>query len=268
MRRKRRDHVGRTRGSRSARLEVRGRGRGLLTREEVEALVSEFSLDLISVHASDGEYLYASANAEELFGWRPEQLVGRGAREYFHPDDLVRIEREEGSRPFGGTGRIQYRLRCGDGAWRWVETRCRAELRDGNVNRIVCLTRDIERERRRGTVAAAEPGASDTAASFLVRTRSAIAHLGYTRSVTAKAVARELGVSLRTLQRRLQEQSRTVSLLRVEVFRAVAERMLRDAAPTQEVARRVGFSSRSSFQRAFRRWTGATPGSFRTRSRS
>lgn len=239
-----------------------------LARSEVEALVSRLARDCISIHAMSGAYLYVSENVEEMFGWSPAQLLGRSVLEYVHPEDAGAVRADLASHASLATGRIQYRLRCADGTWRRVETRCRAEGSDGCVRRVVCLTRDIQRDRPRGgAVGEIRPG-SASGPAFLLAIREAIADLGFARSATAQAVARELGVGLRTLQRRLKQQSWTVSRLRSTVFQDIAERMLKEGAAADEIARRLGFSSRSSFQRAFRRWTGTTPGHFRKRARA
>jgi PAS domain S-box-containing protein len=229
-----------------------------LTPAEAEAFISRFAPDFISVHASDGHWLYASANVREMFGWEPRQLLGRSATEVLHPEDLGRLQLGHGLRRGDREGRVRHRLRCADGTWRWVETRSRAEISEGKVGRIVWLTREIPDERPRG---GAHAGGEDR---FLQGVRSAVAQLGFTKSATAASVAREMGVSLRTLQRRLQRMSWSVSRARDDVFRRIAEGMLREEGTSvDEVVARLGFSSRSAFHRAFRRWTGLTPGAFR-----
>jgi PAS domain S-box-containing protein len=252
------------RGRRSPKAPREPEAAGPLTREEAEALISRFAPDFISVHAGGGEFLYASANVREMFGWEPRELLGCNAYAYFHPEDLRRALRRW---PRGGAARRQYRLRCADGTWQWVETRGRAEVSRGKVRRLVWLTRAIE-HRPAGASDAPAHAEGAAAASFVLRVRAAFAHLGFAKSGTSAAVAREAGVSLRTLQRRLQSLSWSVSKLRTEVFREIAEKMLAVGAPVDEVVARLGFSSRSSFHRAFRRWTGTTPGAFRAPSAS
>ena len=240
-----------------------------LARSAVEALVSRLARDCISIHAPSGAYLYVSENVEEMFGWSPGQLLGHSVLEYVHPEDASAVRADLASHASLATGRIQYRLRCADGTWRRVETRCRAEGSGGSVRRVVCLTRDVQRDRPRGGAAGEiRPGGPGGGSTFLLAIRETIADLGFARSATAEAVARELGVGLRTLQRRLKQQAWTVSRLRSTVFQDIAERMLKEGSAAEEIAQRLGFSSRSSFQRAFRRWTGTTPGHFRKRARA
>lgn len=81
------------------------------------------------------------------------------------------------------------------------------------------------------------------------------------------AVASELGMSPRTLRRRLAEEGLTFEGVRDAVLSTIARDRLRDARLSlEEVAYIVGFSEVSAFRRAFRRWTGTTPGRYRRTS--
>ncbi len=78
------------------------------------------------------------------------------------------------------------------------------------------------------------------------------------------AVARRLGLSPRTLQRRLGESDLVYQELSDDVLRGLAERYLRDdRLSIGEVAYLLGYSEPSAFHRAFRRWSGVTPGAYR-----
>ena len=76
----------------------------------------------------------------------------------------------------------------------------------------------------------------------------------------AEAVARSLGLSGRTLHRRLSAAGRTFRQV-LETFReAEAERLLSSGTlPLGEVALRLGFADQTSWNRAFRRWKGMSP---------
>lgn len=78
------------------------------------------------------------------------------------------------------------------------------------------------------------------------------------------AVARRLGLSVRSLQRRLQLEGTSFAALVDEVRAGLARDYLRDRRlGIGEVAHRLGFSEPSAFSRAFRRWTGQSPRAFR-----
>lgn len=76
--------------------------------------------------------------------------------------------------------------------------------------------------------------------------------------------AKTLGVSGRTLQRRLKESGTSFSDLVATVQRDLSLEYLRDRSLSAgEVAYLVGFADTTSFHRAFRRWTGETPSAAR-----
>jgi len=78
------------------------------------------------------------------------------------------------------------------------------------------------------------------------------------------AVASELNLSVRTLQRRLSAAGWTYNDLVDDVRFAMArQRMAVPDAPLKAVAAELGFSEHASFTRAFRRWIGVTPREYR-----
>jgi AraC-like DNA-binding protein len=85
---------------------------------------------------------------------------------------------------------------------------------------------------------------------------------------SATRVARRLGMSVRTLARRLGEESTSYRMLLDETRKHTALRDLSQTLrPINDIAHQLGFASSQSFHRAFRRWTGDTAASFRDRSR-
>lgn len=76
--------------------------------------------------------------------------------------------------------------------------------------------------------------------------------------------AARLGMSERTLQRRLAERGQAYSGLVDAARRRLAETLLVGSDhPLAEVAYLTGFSEQSAFHRAFKRWTGMTPAAYR-----
>ena len=77
-------------------------------------------------------------------------------------------------------------------------------------------------------------------------------------------VATALGLSGRTLQRQLSDRGNTFQGLVDESRRELARRLLAGTEyPLAEIAFLTGFSEQSAFNRAFKRWAGQTPRSFR-----
>jgi AraC-like DNA-binding protein len=90
-----------------------------------------------------------------------------------------------------------------------------------------------------------------------------IAHLP-SGTPSAEAVAKELHMSIRTLHRRLSQAQTSFSETLEAVRRELAEQYISD--PTRslsEISFLLGFSEQSAFSRAFRRWTGQPPSTFR-----
>ena len=82
--------------------------------------------------------------------------------------------------------------------------------------------------------------------------------------VTLAKAAKKLHVTPRTLQRRLEEGGTSFAGLLAEVRRAQAERLLSHSElGLADVAEQVGYADTAAFVRAFKSWTGVTPGRFR-----
>jgi AraC-like DNA-binding protein len=80
----------------------------------------------------------------------------------------------------------------------------------------------------------------------------------------AATLARQMGMSTRTLSRRLHEHGLTYQEVVDEARRELALRhLLNKDLKVLEVAFLLGFSEVSTFYRAFRRWTGTTPAAYR-----
>ncbi len=79
-------------------------------------------------------------------------------------------------------------------------------------------------------------------------------------------LARVLGISLTTLQRRLNVEGLTYQRLKDDLRRDIAIDLLSNPSmPVAGIAAQVGFQETSAFHRAFKRWTGVSPGAYRPR---
>jgi AraC-like DNA-binding protein len=78
------------------------------------------------------------------------------------------------------------------------------------------------------------------------------------------AIAARLNMSAQHLRRLLRDEGTSMTEIKEEVLRdaAIASLSATDE-PVDELAARLGFSEASAFRRAFRRWTGSSPGSYR-----
>ena len=104
-----------------------------------------------------------------------------------------------------------------------------------------------------------------SSASFKDRVAALLAELLPNASPpSAASVAARLGVSTRTLARRLEAEGVTF----YDVLDGLRRRLAIDYVahtqrPLRDVGAQLGFAHAAAFHRAFRRWTGQTPGAFR-----
>lgn len=86
---------------------------------------------------------------------------------------------------------------------------------------------------------------------------------------TLQQVSRELGLSVRTLQRRLTDAKITFQQLVEDTRRELAHHYLKHSAvELNEAAFLLGYGDANSFFRAFNMWEGTSPGEWRVRHRT
>jgi len=79
-----------------------------------------------------------------------------------------------------------------------------------------------------------------------------------------ESAAQYVQMSVRTLQRKLNEHELTYSGLVDSIRKELAQSyLLKTDSKIVRISQMLGFSEQSAFQRAFKRWTGKTPKSFR-----
>ena len=108
-------------------------------------MLAENATDLVSGHDLAGRITYVSSAVQAITGWRPDELIGKDAYDWFHPDDVAHVREShrallERLQPV----RYTYRLRRKDGSWLWVESNARV-VRDERSRPvgIQSATRDI-----------------------------------------------------------------------------------------------------------------------------
>jgi AraC-like DNA-binding protein len=108
---------------------------------------------------------------------------------------------------------------------------------------------------------------SRRAESFRAQVENLVASLLPTGTATTAHVAATLGVSERSLSRRLAEEGTSFRDIVQQQRRQMAHRYLDDPAirPTQ-VAYLLGYAQPSAFSHAFRRWTGVSPAAYRAQN--
>ncbi len=108
-----------------------------------------------------------------------------------------------------------------------------------------------------------DPPSSLVGGPVAERTRSLLRQDEFGMALTAAEAAHRLATSDRSLARRLALERTSFRALRDEVRREIAMERIQGGAPISEIAHRLGFADAPSFHRAFRRWTGRSPGRYR-----
>lgn len=102
------------------------------------------------------------------------------------------------------------------------------------------------------------------APALVAQAKAAIAQALSEGTPRMSEIARTLGLGARSLQRRLSDHAVSFQSLTEETRRELAEGLLADDGHSlAEIAFLTGFSEQSAFTRAFKRWTGTTPASYR-----
>lgn len=84
-----------------------------------------------------------------------------------------------------------------------------------------------------------------------------------------EAVATELKLHPRTLQRRLREEGTRFAEVHDRArYRAAMARLQSESVNLEDLSEQLGFSDRRSFTRAFKRWSGISPSAFRSHARA
>ncbi len=102
-------------------------------------------------------------------------------------------------------------------------------------------------------------------AGMTERVRSALLESLPAGEVSMLEISRKLGVSSRTLQRRLQDEGTTFQQTLDTLRDSLARHYLRNTAMSNaEISFLLGFEESNSFTRAFHMWTGKTPQTVRS----
>ena len=124
--------------------------RKLSVSEEWFRSLVQHSWDIVAVLEADSSIRYVSPAVERILGYRPEDMIGREALGYAHPDDLEQVASTFAQiRDTPGVSRpVELRLQRADGSWRYLEAVLDNLLEDPAVGGIVSNIRDITERKR------------------------------------------------------------------------------------------------------------------------
>jgi diguanylate cyclase (GGDEF)-like protein/PAS domain S-box-containing protein len=100
--------------------------------------------EMVSRHTAEGVYTYASGSSSALFGYSPDELIGKSGYEFVHPEDVDDVRGAHAVLVNGGERvDVNYRCRHKSGAWVFCEAAALA-IRDddGRLIEIMIMRRD------------------------------------------------------------------------------------------------------------------------------
>jgi len=112
--------------------------------------LTENSWDRIGLLDQQGVIRYASFSSTQIYGYAVEELIGRNAFEFVHPEDFPKASglfQKVLSQP-GSVVTTEYRARHKEGHYVWMEITGRNLLHDPDIRAIVINERDITDRKR------------------------------------------------------------------------------------------------------------------------
>lgn len=216
-----------------------------LDKERYRFLV-EHSGELISSHRpGDWAYTAASPAIESLSGFTQEEVMGRSAYDFFHPEDAEAMKKKlipaiyrQGIRTF------RYRHLTKSGEYQWVESTHRS-IRDkdtGELKEIISVTRDITPQIE------AEQALREQQAQLAHMSR--LLSLGEMASGLAHEINQPLATTLNYANGALRLLQRDGEIPR-DKLQSVLESIVKQAQRAAEIVKRLrGLVRKTSFQRA------------------
>jgi diguanylate cyclase (GGDEF)-like protein/PAS domain S-box-containing protein len=130
--------------------ENRVRASGASRGERLYHSLVQYSSDIVAILEDDGSIRYVSPSVERMLGYRPDDLIGKSAFDYVHPENIefvsssfAKAQEISGVRP-----PMEFRVRAGDGSWRHVEVICNNRFSDSDVQGMIVNARDVTRRKR------------------------------------------------------------------------------------------------------------------------
>ncbi len=113
--------------------------------EEYFRSLIENASDIITVLESDGAIRYTSPSVQRVLGYQPEELRGKNAFDFIHPDDLPDVLGNFSLlvQDPSGPQSVEFRFRHADGSWRTLEAIGRNAIDNPAVAGVVVNSRDI-----------------------------------------------------------------------------------------------------------------------------
>ncbi len=182
--------------------------------EALRSSVTELIPDIIACTTREGLFTYLNPAFEKITGFSGREWLGKHWKDLVHPDDLVWLSKVTPNYVEGSEEGIfvESRTKLRSGGYVHVETKSRAYFKNGKVDYIVSVTRDVSRRKAaEGALVAASAALerSQQELEFKVRQRTAELTRVNQQLYQATREAREFAF---VASHDLQEPLRTISL--------------------------------------------------------
>lgn len=118
--------------------------------ERLFRALTDNSWDRVALLDEHGVIRYSSPSSTRIYWYSKEELEGRNAFDFIHPEDLPRLRQlfaKVISEP-GSAAQAEFRVRRKDGEYIWMESKGRNLLHDPQIRAIVINEREITASRR------------------------------------------------------------------------------------------------------------------------
>ncbi|MCT9096640.1 PAS domain S-box protein [Haloarchaeobius sp. HME9146] len=115
-----------------------------------DELILQHTTDIVTVIDSTGIVKYQSPSVERILGYDREELIGKNALMFVHPDDRDRVREalQEALEEPEAVDSVEYRFRHRDGSWRWLESVRTERPADRSADELIVSTRDVTNRKR------------------------------------------------------------------------------------------------------------------------
>ncbi len=117
--------------------------------DEFYRMLVENAMDALVVCDEKANYVYSSPSNERLLGYSQDELVGRNAFEFFHPDDVA-VNRERLMMLLEGKEfpSVEFRFRKKNGDYVWCDIAVKAVQTSRGERRLIVVAREITERKK------------------------------------------------------------------------------------------------------------------------
>ncbi|MDO9391061.1 MAG: PAS domain S-box protein, partial [bacterium] len=119
------------------------------SQEKYRDLVENIN-DVVFAVDIHGKLMYISPSVEQVFGYRPDEIIGRNFIDFVDEADRPLLAREMQSHSQGGVAPGEYRITTKNGVTKWISSSSRLIMEDGKPVGLNGLMTDITERRQAG----------------------------------------------------------------------------------------------------------------------